>query len=575
MLPHSIRCWFQERFPFFAERFLVGVIVFFLFVPLAVWTKTAATAAFAKTSPNSQTPIEWMRSFPNVEELKKQIMTQANEGFWCRQELIRLTNQIWFRCFRVCPAKSAGVTIAKDDWLFETAYLQEYCIDRVPKESMVSLVEDLKRFQAVCDQAGIKFAVLITPSKASIFPEYIPAEWKKRCDARPRAYDIFVPLLKSNGIRFVDGHELTAVAKANALTPIFPKGGTHWDHYGALVTTNGLLENLRNQGLAVSKLETTEIRPAREVTGMDGDLMGVMNLWKPFKYPTSEFQICPPKAPGTRGGNICLVGGSFTWAVAGALADSGQFSEVEMFYYYKVNKSVNPTFKPTLNVVREPTGKVDFEHEVFASDCIVLEVNEQRLTDPRHMKVFLQDAFASLENGAAKRGAFVYEGAIPYEVGKVLSFRSDAPGSPQRSWLRGFSTAEATGTWTDSKDSSISLLIPETTEDLTLKANLYAFVYKKKLREQVVDISANGVPLGQWRLNSGQPTTRELTIPKKCLTAGPLLVLRLATPTARSPQSLNILDDQRELGVFISDLCLNKANPASSEGVARQSAASE
>lgn len=394
-----------------AEKSLVALLLLLFCLPLLHRQGEAAArrvhAAFCKwngqPAPRAASAGKKKRRPPGgTADWKQDIARAYNEDFLFRKELIRATNEAFYRLWRVSPAPVAGVTIGKGDVLLETGYLSEYCLQRPAQESLLPLVRKLRRFQDICDRRGVKFALLITPSKPSILPETVPDEWRARYDPRPRSYDLILPLLQSHGVRYVDGHALTRAAKDNAPAPVFSKGGTHWSYHAALPTANALLDCLARQGAPVAPLETSAPWISHEPKGADTDLLAYINLALPWHYPIAEFTIQPAgPAHRTPPRKLTFVGGSFTWQIAQEIEAASLFGEVDVFYYYRLYKAINLSIVRDTGSRREPTGPVDFENEIYNSDCIVLEVNESVLATQRHLNAFFDDAFAHAEQREA------------------------------------------------------------------------------------------------------------------------------------------------------------------------------
>ena len=167
---------------------------------------------------------------------------------------IRVINEIYLRGFHLAPV---GVLIGPHLSLIEPAYLEEYCLVRHEADELRPFVQDLRRFQDFCASQGTAFVLVITPSKATLYPENMPAGWLRRYHPGPRDYDHLLPLLRERGIHYVDGHRLTTELKARPPVPVFPIGGIHWGDPTALATTNAALGVLAGQGLPVGRSETT------------------------------------------------------------------------------------------------------------------------------------------------------------------------------------------------------------------------------------------------------------------------------------------------------------------------------
>ena len=106
-------------------------------------------------------------------------------------------------------------------------YIKDYCNPRppIPLSLMESRVREIAELQDLLARRGVTFLLLITPSKAAIYPEYIPSNL---CHAGPssnRGYYDFVPLLDKHHVNYVNGHVITEQATADREGSLVLPGG--------------------------------------------------------------------------------------------------------------------------------------------------------------------------------------------------------------------------------------------------------------------------------------------------------------------------------------------------------------
>lgn len=392
----------------------MALIALFLFAPLPLtilfqyvrpwgaWVRTGALAGFETSRACSLFSWNALRHA----EFQKSCAAKFDAEFAGRTGLIFLTNETYFRLFKICLMKSAGLVVGKEGTLYEAGYVEEYCLRRTQTVPLSPLARDLKRLQEACQRTGTAFVVLISPSKAAIYPEYIPDSWMRRYDPRPRAYEDLVASLRREGVHYVDGHAITAEAKSHAPAPVFPKGGTHWSQYAAWLTTNAMIASLQSQGRPLRPVEYEALKVSDRPTGEDADILALLNLAVPWRYPVAELKI--KQAPGQDPRpTLAISGGSFVWKIAHLLNDSRQCSEIDFYSYYKTYKTAfaNGAFK----VVAVPVKSVDFKREIYAADCLVLEVNEATLCWPTTTRSFVDDALEHAPDGQKPKAQFRYE----------------------------------------------------------------------------------------------------------------------------------------------------------------------
>src|SRR5690606_12090014 len=110
---------------------------------------------------------------------------------------------------------------------------------RPDRENLKQMVQQIEALQTICRSRGMGFAFVITPSKASIYPEKVPSHWEKRSDPRPRGYDLLLELLGETKVIYVDGPALARqqIEKGTEVS-LFPPAGSHWGSPLCLATTN-------------------------------------------------------------------------------------------------------------------------------------------------------------------------------------------------------------------------------------------------------------------------------------------------------------------------------------------------
>ena len=464
-----------------------------------------------------------------------------------RELMIRLLNEVYLRALH---ASTNGILVGPNLSLAEPAYAEEYCFSRDGPDTFRTLVDDLRRLQDFCDAQGTAFTLVITPSKAAISPEGLPKSWLRRYQPGPRNYDLLIRLLQEKKIHYVDGHRIAADLKAAGGMPVFPLGSIHWGDPVALATTNTLLGFLQENGLKVQPIRDAEVHISWRPVGQDGDLAQLVNTAALLRYPVSVATVPPSKATAEARPNAVFVGGSFLFKMMSFLAASEQFSELDAYGYYKLDKSVG--VGGTMRQIASPAPKPDFTHDIFAADAIVLELNEQTIHTQKHLTAFLHDALADLPDPRAAKAGFHFEGVIKYRWGDTLSFVEGDGKLINVEATKNFS-APTQGSFTEGPMASIEMEVQPTDRDVVLEASCGALTVQDRLPSQTADILANGVLVGTWTWTSQTPVWSRLVIPKELLGASVVkLEFRVAHPL--SPAELGIGADQRQLGVLIRSL---------------------
>lgn len=435
-----------------------------------------------------------------------------------REGLIRLTNELNLRAFHTI---SAGTLAGRHLSLFQPGYVEEYCLKRGSDRELRPLAEDLRRVQDLCAARGIAFAFVVTPNKAAINPEDLPPEWLRRYKPGLRYHDVLLPLLREKGIRFVDGHQLTAKLKTSVTWPVFPDGGLHWSGPAGLLAGNAMLSLLAAQGLDVAPVTDFRIELSNVPAGRDFDLANLNNLAFPMRYPVATLVLPLPTSPGPNPPhpNAVVVGGSFSADLMQAFSASRRFSEITYLYYYHTERQM--LIDGETHLVATPAPPPDFTRDIFSADALVLEANEETLpSGAPHVRAFLRDALAAAPGLPLARAPFRGVGTWQdYQWGEKFSFvRADANCRPTA--LTGFSAPTEHGVDTIGPRGSVRLLTPPPPGDMVIEVEAAAYLIGDARAGQRVSVAVNGRAVGEWVWRSGASVHQEIRVPREDLIGG-------------------------------------------------------
>jgi hypothetical protein len=281
-----------------------------------------------------------------------------------QRQLVSLANQINYTLFSEITFKmNSQLILGKDTTLFEFGYLNAYNgANTLADAEIDQFARDLRRLQDHLERNGVPFLFFITPNKASIYPEWVPDSLNRHLKEEVRTnYEALVPRLEQHGVHTLDGHALMASLKKTSGYPVFPKGGTHWNHYASFRVTQELLSTVeRLLGRKLIHLKLDGVRMEKTFGGPDGDLARLVTMWNisPFEtenpHPVASREAEPDAMPL----NALFVGGSFLdlpfhWLTAyGVVSNKAEH---------------NSYFKKKFR---------DVKMEVLSRDIVILETNE-------------------------------------------------------------------------------------------------------------------------------------------------------------------------------------------------------
>lgn len=320
-------------------------------------------------------------------------------SFWVLTE-----NQINFSVFREISAKfdrpGTRVVLGRENWLYEEGYIHELVRPGWGTPQQVTdTARKLSRLQAELRSRGIGFAVVVAPSKAEIYPEYIPECYlrRSRLPGEQTNYEKTMPVFRELGVPCVDAHALFQQWKPLSPYPLFARGGVHWNYYGASRIAEELVRTLQpavKKPIPQPVVREVVLRPP---SGTDRDLADLINVWSrratdaPTPYPVFG-------APAGESGfkpSILMVGDSFSWTLIDVLMDAGVCGEVDLLYYYKRQAHFPGNVSQAFD-----SATADWNQLLGKKDAVVIVLSEIGGL-PNLGKPFVGDALVALRRMAA------------------------------------------------------------------------------------------------------------------------------------------------------------------------------
>jgi alginate O-acetyltransferase complex protein AlgJ len=311
--------------------------------------------------------------------------------------LVRLTNQFYYSLFRRSYMIEGHIVVGRDQYLYGLTYLHFYCRSDAPLsiEALARFAAGMSELRSVLARRNNHLLFIVTPSKATGLPEFLPA---RLCDP-PAAPDhrrrLFVRMLRESGVAVIDGPELARAMKARDPLPPFPRGSVHWSLLAGSRVAGVVMEEIRRiSGDDLGQLTVDTPRWNAPPVGSDADYARLLNLLRPpLDYPTGAARpVCRSTLRGRRTVAVA-VGGSFLEAVLGPIGACGLFERVDFYFYYTQGHDRWP------GGGREPVDRAALKWgELLARDGVTMvELNEMLIgTDVPYPHEFLGDALAAL-----------------------------------------------------------------------------------------------------------------------------------------------------------------------------------
>lgn len=300
-----------------------------------------------------------------------------------RPIFIRIDNQINYSLFDEISSKyPSRIILGNDKWLFEKPYIDSFNkLDAVPLAVLEKQIQSLGKLQTALSARGILFLFVITPSKASIYPEYInPKYLIPNRQEKETNYEKFIPLSDKYRINYLDGHQFFMEQKKESPYLLYPRSGTHWNYYSCYLFTVELIARLAKMlNKELQTIECKAITLRNFPVGSEKDLAEFSNIifTKSLygQYPNPE--IAPsPNSKMVFHPKMLFVGTSYLWPLFNYM-DTYQIYSQRVFYYYYAKKYLYPQGS------NSPIDKrlESLQKEILSQDVIIIESNEAGLGD--------------------------------------------------------------------------------------------------------------------------------------------------------------------------------------------------
>ncbi len=314
-------------------------------------------------------------------ELQWQTEAWLDDRIGFRGHAVRTDNQIGLSVFREASSGARDTPVlGRRMMVYEDSYITAYDgITSHGDRKLRKLARRLRKLQDGLARHGVAFVFLISPSKASIYPEYLPHGFVHPEDQRlPNDYQRMLPMLRREGVHVVDGHVILAEEKARSPHALFPPGGVHWNRYGASVVLRRAWQSLGRQlGRPLVDLQCRAVLEDDEPTQRDQETDGadLLNAWHvghaDWRFPRPDLFTDGALRP-----RLVVVGDSFWWVPHALVAEHEMASRYDFFYYF--NDPERGRYGGNRAMAAQPAGLypgMSWEY-VFSADAIIVAANE-------------------------------------------------------------------------------------------------------------------------------------------------------------------------------------------------------
>ncbi len=296
------------------------------------------------------------------------------------------------------------ISIGRHDVLYENVYLDEYCSRDIAAYAPVAeaWAAKLMRMQLWYASQGKVFLYLLTPSKAAIEPDTMPAGWPCRNSLHDRHgfHAAYRAILDRAGVNLVDAVETTLQSRNGYPFPPFPPGGTHFNQVMAALAVRRMIGVMTHAGTWRRMDDFSFDWKMAKPDEVDTDLLDALNVpyagtpdETPTIVPHTSHKPCDPVV-------MAQVGGSFTYQIDRIFDLTGCPPRIDLYEYFRNTMAFYPGDRRyEVDPARRSWALLE------AAQVVVLEENEELAARSRHGEAFYELVSARIDAERARRSA--------------------------------------------------------------------------------------------------------------------------------------------------------------------------
>ena len=264
----------------------------------------------------------------------------------------------------LAPLIDGETLYGREDWLFFTGGDSvKYYRNKKPlsEEMMSEWLASFEALESVCNEKGIRLAIIIAPNKEQVYGEYMPSYTIESGPKRDELLEQYVT--ENSNINFC--YLIDEMKASKSTREIYYRQDTHWNNLGAFAGVMSVYESL---GLPITDIEDVQIIETVKSGGDISNFCGYIT-----DYPDYIIDYNPeiePQQESLEGGTFR----SFCPERTGKLVWIG-----DSFKNY-VTKYISKDFKQTLILHRDYTERnytIEMLKSLGRGDILVMEAVER------------------------------------------------------------------------------------------------------------------------------------------------------------------------------------------------------
>ena len=274
---------------------LVLVILFMLFLTTPLVIQFFGKVYFKDEQENrvlAKKPSYYGQSFRKIIE---EIDTYYLDHFGLRKPMIKFWCYFNYKYFNV-SAIPDRIQIGSNHWLYSKDYAEITQVFRFSEADLKTIRHNMEERAIWLHHRGIKYYMVIPPSKPTIYPENLPPIYINK--SKPSLINQVLEVLKGiDNLVLIDTRDSLYSAKKNSGKEIYYRSDTHWNFYGGFKAYQVIANRIHQDFPSVVpyKLSDYDIKPGFDYGGDLYKSLAIQDI-----YPRNDYYF-KNKSPN----NVC------------------------------------------------------------------------------------------------------------------------------------------------------------------------------------------------------------------------------------------------------------------------------
>ncbi len=228
------------------KKLKIGLIILFLLLislPIIDWIVPYDMSMKYNDIENRKLASRPEFNLDNISDFPNEFETYFNDNVNFRENLLTLNAHLGLK--QITPKSSAFVHRGKDGWCFVNKYIKAFENKNIFTEVQIdSLVDVYKKRGEWLKRNGIASYIAVVPSKANLYPEYLP-DYIFQYQKLSRTEQLLKVLEDNENIKGIDLKEsLLQAKKKYPEYPLYYKTDQHWNDFGAFIGFKQIMDTI-------------------------------------------------------------------------------------------------------------------------------------------------------------------------------------------------------------------------------------------------------------------------------------------------------------------------------------------